>query len=116
MSNNSAISLSPSAVQKIFALMEQEGNLDLKLRIYIRGGGCSGFEYKFSFEQQPAEDDECIVQNLDNMKVALLVDPVSMQFLRGAVIDYKEDIQGPTFIVNNPNAKTTCGCGSSFSI
>lgn len=111
------IQVSQQAAQKIFALMQEEGNLDLKLRIYIQGGGCSGFEYGFSFEEASAEDDYHLLVNVPEGIVTILVDSLSLPYLQGAEVDYRHDINGEQFIVrNNPNAKTTCGCGSSFSV
>ena len=96
---------------KVKRLIEEENNPALKLRIYVTGGGCSGFQYGFSFDEEQAEDDIAV----NNDGVTLLVDPMSVQYLMGAEIDYKEDLQGAQFIIRNPNAQTTCGCGSSFS-
>jgi iron-sulfur cluster insertion protein len=106
------ILLTDNAARKIRDLMRQEGNEGLMLRVYIQGGGCSGFEYGFSFETTSGEDDTVT----ENSGVKLLVDPLSFQYLMGASIDYKEDLQGARFVVQNPNASTTCGCGSSFSV
>jgi iron-sulfur cluster insertion protein len=89
----------------------QEDNPNLKLRVFVSGGGCSGFQYGFTFDEKIEEGDFCI----ENRGVQLLVDPMSAQYLMGAEIDYKEDLQGAQFVIRNPNAKTTCGCGSSFS-
>ena len=101
-----------NAARKVRALIEEENNPQLKLRVFVSGGGCSGFQYGFDFDENVAEDDTEIV----NEGVSLLVDPMSFQYLMGATIDYVEDLQGSRFVINNPNAKTTCGCGSSFSI
>ncbi len=101
-----------NAARKVKALIEEENNPQLKLRVYVSGGGCSGFQYGFDFDENVAEDDTEIV----NEGVSLLVDPMSFQYLMGATIDYVEDLQGSRFVITNPNAKTTCGCGSSFSI
>ncbi len=101
-----------NAARKVKALIEEENNPQLKLRVFVSGGGCSGFQYGFDFDENVAEDDTEIV----NEGVSLLVDPMSFQYLMGATIDYVEDLQGSRFVINNPNAKTTCGCGSSFSI
>ncbi len=90
----------------------EEANPDLKLRVYIIGGGCSGFQYGFAFEEE-VEDGDFV---MDNDGVQLMVDPMSFPYLMGSTVDYKEDLQGSRFVINNPNAKTTCGCGSSFSI
>lgn len=101
-----------AAATKVRNLLEEEGNPDLKLRVYVTGGGCSGFQYGFSFDEEQAEDDTVIT----NQSVNLLVDPMSYQYLVGATVDYTEGLKGAQFVVNNPNAETTCGCGSSFSI
>ncbi len=102
----------PSAAQKVRALMEQEDNPDLMLRVYVTGGGCSGFQYGFSFEEQEGEGDTRIERD----GVTLLVDPMSFQYLQGAEVDYIDDLEGARFVIRNPNAATTCGCGSSFSV
>ncbi|HEX6997298.1 MAG TPA: iron-sulfur cluster insertion protein ErpA [Gammaproteobacteria bacterium] len=101
-----------AAARKVGELIEREGNADLKLRVYIQGGGCSGFQYGFTFDEEIQEGDTEIV----NGGVTLLVDPMSVQYLMGAEIDYREDLSGAQFIIRNPNATTTCGCGSSFSV
>jgi len=101
-----------SAANKVKALIEEEKNPNLKLRVYVTGGGCSGFQYGFTFDENVADDDT----EVENAGVTLVVDPMSFQYLQGAEIDYKEDLSGAQFMINNPNAKTTCGCGSSFSI
>ncbi len=101
-----------AAASKVKQLIDDEGNPNLKLRVYIQGGGCSGFQYGFTFDEEEGEGDTRIVSN----DVVMLVDPMSMQYLTGAEIDYKEDLQGAQFIVKNPNATTTCGCGSSFGV
>ncbi|MFU8765276.1 MAG: iron-sulfur cluster insertion protein ErpA [Haliea sp.] len=93
-------------------LVEEEQNPSLKLRVYITGGGCSGFQYGFSFEDSAAEDDTVI----EREGIAVLVDPMSFQYLVGSEVDYTEGLEGSRFIINNPNAATTCGCGASFSI
>lgn len=103
---------SDSAVAKVKELVEEEGNPDLKLRVFVTGGGCSGFQYGFSFDDSQQEDDTAIERD----GVTLLVDPMSYQYLVGATIDYQEGLQGSQFVVQNPNATSTCGCGSSFSI
>lgn len=100
-----------AAAGKVAKLIEDEGNPNLMLRIYIQGGGCSGFQYGFTFDETVKEGDEEIVTD----GVTLLVDPMSMQYLMGAEIDYSEGLQGSQFVIRNPNATTTCGCGSSFS-
>ncbi len=101
-----------NAVNKVKALIEEEGNPDLKLRVFITGGGCSGFQYGFTFDEIINEDD--LVIEKDNVK--LLVDSMSYQYLVGAEIDYVDSFEGSQFTIKNPNATTTCGCGSSFSI
>ena len=92
--------------------MDAEGNPELKLRVFITGGGCSGFSYGFTFDEDVAEDDAIVQRN----GVTLLVDPLSYQYLAGAEVDYKEDLQGAQFLIANPNASATCGCGNSFAI
>jgi iron-sulfur cluster insertion protein len=101
-----------AAARKVQELILEERNPDLKLRVYISGGGCSGFQYGFSFDEERAEDDIAI----ENDGVTLLVDPLSFQYLTGAEVDYSESLQGAQFVIRNPNASTTCGCGSSFSV
>jgi iron-sulfur cluster insertion protein len=93
-------------------LIQEEGSDSLALRVYIQGGGCSGFQYGFEFDENRAEDDVAV----DTDGVSLLVDPLSLQYLMGAEVDYSESLQGAQFVIRNPNAKTTCGCGSSFSM
>lgn len=110
--NPTGINLTANAVRKVRQLVEEEGNEALKLRVYITGGGCSGFQYGFSFEEEAAEDDTVIEED----GVTLLVDPMSWQYLVGSAVDYTEGLAGSRFVVNNPNATTTCGCGASFSI
>jgi iron-sulfur cluster insertion protein len=100
-----------AAASKVAQLIADEGNPDLMLRVYIQGGGCSGFQYGFTFEENVNEGDEEIVTD----GVKLLVDPMSLQYLMGAEIDFTEGLQGAQFVIRNPNATTTCGCGSSFS-
>ncbi len=100
-----------AAAGKVAQLIAEEGNPALKLRVYIRGGGCSGFQYGFEFDEAQAEDDLALQRD----GVTLLVDPLSLQYLMGAEVDYRESLQGSQFVIRNPNAKTTCGCGSSFS-
>ncbi|WP_127470135.1 iron-sulfur cluster insertion protein ErpA [Thiomicrorhabdus aquaedulcis] len=101
-----------AAASKVSGLIEDEQNPNLKLRVYITGGGCSGFSYGFTFDETQ-NDDDTIVQKEG---VTLLVDSMSFQYLVGAKIDYLEDLQGARFVIENPNASTTCGCGSSFSV
>jgi iron-sulfur cluster insertion protein len=107
-----AISLTDAAAKKVKALIEEEGNSALCLRVYITGGGCSGFSYGFSFDEQIKEGDT--ISEKEGVK--LLVDSLSIQYLMGAQVDYSQGLQGSRFTVANPNATTTCGCGSSFSI
>lgn len=101
-----------AAAAKVSGLIEEEQNPNLKLRVYITGGGCSGFSYGFTFDEDQADDDTVVTKG----DVTLLVDPMSFQYLVGAKIDYLEDLQGARFVIENPNATTTCGCGSSFSV
>lgn len=100
-----------SAAAKVADLVAEEGNPELKLRVFVQGGGCSGFQYGFTFEEAVAEDDTA----LEKHGVTLLVDPMSFQYLQGAEIDYSEGVEGAQFVIKNPNATSTCGCGSSFS-
>jgi iron-sulfur cluster insertion protein len=121
------------AAAKVWELIREEGNFNLKLRVYVTGGGCSGFQYGFTFDESVAMDDTIISKSIKkplhdekegddgsegegSVSVELLVDPLSLQYLMGAEIDYKEDIEGEQFIIRNPNAETTCGCGSSFTV
>ena len=100
-----------SAANKVKELVDEEGNPELKLRVFVQGGGCSGFQYGFTFDEIVNEDDTQMSKN----GVTLLIDAMSLQYLAGAEIDYKDDLQGAQFVNKNPNATTTCGCGSSFS-
>ena len=100
-----------SAVAKVKELIDEEGNPALKLRVFVQGGGCSGFQYGFTFDEDTNEDDTV----MEKGGVTLLIDAMSFQYLVGAEIDYKEDLQGAQFVIKNPNASSTCGCGSSFS-
>lgn len=100
-----------SAADKVKAILVEEGNLNMKLRVYVTGGGCSGFQYGFAFDEKAAEDDTIVSRN----GVDMIVDPMSYQYLVGAEIDYQEGLEGSRFIIRNPNATSTCGCGSSFS-
>ena len=106
------VTITDSALEKIADLLAEENNPNLKLRTFVQGGGCSGFQYGFTFDESTNEDDFLIERGT----VKLLIDAMSMQYLQGAEIDYKEDIMGSQFSIRNPNAQTTCGCGSSFSI
>lgn len=108
----SALNVTNSAVDKVKTLVEEEGNPDLKLRVYVTGGGCSGFQYGFTFDEAVAEDDT----RVERQGVTVVVDSLSFQYLAGAELDYSEGLEGSRFVVNNPNAATTCGCGASFSI
>lgn len=101
-----------AAAAKVRELINEEGNQALALRVYIQGGGCSGFQYGFEFDENRADDDVAV----DTDQVTLLVDPLSLQYLMGSEVDYTESLQGAQFVIRNPNAKTTCGCGSSFSM
>jgi iron-sulfur cluster insertion protein len=100
-----------SAANKVKELIVEEGNPELKLRVFVTGGGCSGFQYGFTFDEVTNEDDTIMEKN----GVTLLIDPMSFQYLVGAEIDYSEGLQGSQFVIKNPNATSTCGCGSSFS-
>ncbi len=106
------VTISPSAVNKVRELVDEEENPDLKFRVYVTGGGCSGFQYGFSFEEEAAEDDT----RIEREGVTLIIDPMSYPYLIGSVVDYEEGLQGARFTIKNPNASSTCGCGASFSI
>jgi iron-sulfur cluster insertion protein len=106
-----ALVLTEAAVSKVAALVADECNDELKLRVFVTGGGCSGFQYGFTFDEIVADDDTVVEQD----GVTALVDPMSYQYLVGAEVDYREGLEGSRFIINNPNAETTCGCGASFS-
>ena len=101
-----------AAAAKVTTLIEEEGNPDLMLRIYIQGGGCSGFQYGFTFDEEVKDGDTKVITD----GVTLLIDPMSLQYLSGAEVDYTEGLQGAQFVIRNPNASTTCGCGSSFGV
>ncbi len=101
-----------AAAIKVSELIQEEDNPDLMLRVFVAGGGCSGFQYGFTFDDSTEEGDSSV----ENQGVTLVVDPMSVQYLMGAEIDYKEDLQGAQFVIRNPNATTTCGCGSSFTV
>ena len=107
----SPIVFTDSAAEKVAQLIEEEGNADLKLRVFVQGGGCSGFQYGFTFDEIKNDDDTVMEKN----GVQLLIDSMSYQYLVGAEIDYKDDLEGAQFVIKNPNATSTCGCGSSFS-
>jgi iron-sulfur cluster insertion protein len=106
------IEITDNAILKIADLLAEENNPKLKLRTFVQGGGCSGFQYGFTFDEEQNEDDF----EVQRLGVTVLVDSMSMQYLQGATIDYKEDLNGSNFSIKNPNAETTCGCGSSFSV
>ncbi|MBW7982033.1 iron-sulfur cluster insertion protein ErpA [Enterobacillus tribolii] len=114
MSEETALPLqfTDAAASKVKHLIADEENPDLKLRVYITGGGCSGFQYGFTFDDKVNDGD----MTIEKQGVTLVVDPMSLQYLVGGSVDYTEGLEGSRFVVNNPNAKTTCGCGSSFSI
>lgn len=101
-----------AAASKVSELIQEESNPDLMLRVFVAGGGCSGFQYGFTFDEKKEDGDSSV----ENQGVTLVVDPMSVQYLMGAEIDYKEDLQGAQFVIRNPNATTTCGCGSSFTV
>lgn len=107
-----SIAFSDQAANKVKRLIDEEENEQLKLRVFVTGGGCSGFEYGFTFDEDVEEDDT----EIQNGTVSLVVDALSYQYLVGAQVDFLEDLQGSRFVVTNPNANTTCGCGNSFSI
>lgn len=107
-----ALILSEQAIAKVRNLVEEEANDELKLRVFVTGGGCAGFSYGFTFDEIVAEDDT----RVETGGVTALVDPMSYQYLAGSEVDYVEGLEGSRFIIKNPNADTTCGCGSSFSV
>lgn len=107
-----ALEFTQAAALKVKSLIEQEDNTDLSLRVYVTGGGCSGFQYGFAFDENTEDGDT----QVENCGVRLLVDPMSYQYLNGAEIDYTEGLEGEQFVIRNPNAQTTCGCGSSFAV
>lgn len=106
------VQISAEAAAKVSEFLQEEGNPNLLLRVFVTGGGCSGFQYGFSFDESQAEDDSLFVQH----GIKIVVDPLSYQYLIGATVEYEESIAGSRFSINNPNATTTCGCGSSFSV
>lgn len=106
------LDFTPQAAAKVAALIVEEGNPELKLRLYVTGGGCSGFSYGFAFDDQVNEDDTIVVTE----GVSLVVDAMSQQYLLGARVDFEDGLEGSRFVIHNPNAQTTCGCGSSFSV
>ncbi len=109
---NDMLAFTDSAAAKVRQLIEDEGNDKLMLRVFVQGGGCSGFQYGFTFDEEIQDGDTVV----ENSGVKLLIDPMSFQYLMGAEIDYTESLQGAQFVIRNPNATTTCGCGSSFSV
>ena len=112
MAPRKIVNLSDAAANKVRTLIREEENSNMKLRVFVSGGGCSGFEYGFTFDEDIEDDDT----RIDKEGVTLLIDALSYQYLAGSVVDYKEDLQGSRFTVENPNAITTCGCGNSFSL
>ncbi len=111
MATQAPMLFTDSAANKVKTLIEEEGNADLKLRVFVSGGGCSGFQYGFTFDEVTNEDDTVLNKN----GVQLLIDPMSLQYLVGAEIDYQDGLEGAQFVIKNPGATSTCGCGSSFS-
>lgn len=112
MSEQADMIFSEAAARKVAELVREEGDSSLQLRVYINGGGCSGFQYGFTFDNEAGDGDLCV----EREGVRMVVDPLSYQYLMGAEVDYQESLQGAQFVVRNPNASTTCGCGSSFAI
>ncbi len=110
--NPNELNLTDGAVKKILSLSEKQSEVKVNLRVYVTGGGCSGFQYGFSFDESIDEEDTCVSKEGAN----LIIDPLSLQYLLGSTVDYIEDLSGSKFIIKNPNAITTCGCGESFSI
>lgn len=110
--DSDALVFTDAAANKVKKLIAEEGNDNLKLRVFVTGGGCSGFQYGFTFDENVQDGDT----EVENDGVSILVDPMSYQYLVGAEVDYKEDLEGSMFVIRNPNATTTCGCGSSFSV
>jgi len=106
------IEITESAISKIADILAEENNPKVKLRTFVQGGGCSGFSYGFTLDEEQNEDDFVVEKSGMN----ILIDSMSMQYLQGAVIDYKEDLMSSSFVINNPNAQSTCGCGSSFAV
>lgn len=111
-STETSLVFTDAAANKARSLVEEEGNPALKLRVFVQGGGCSGFQYGFTFDENVNDGDHQVEKN----GVTLVIDPMSYEYLSGAEVDYKESLEGSMFVINNPNAVTTCGCGSSFSI
>lgn len=122
MTEQTTLVFTNNAALKVYELIREEGNSNLHLRVFITGGGCSGFKYGFTFDEKINGDDMVIEKEIDRssneaagVQVKLLIDSMSYQYLAGAEIDYREDVEGARFVIRNPNAQTTCGCGSSFS-
>ena len=120
-STNLSINFTDACAKKVYSLIKEENADNLNLRVYITGGGCSGFQYGFMFDEIIQEDDWIVEKEVEGDNgsggvVKLIVDSISYQYLKGADIDYREDVAGSQFVIRNPNAKTTCGCGSSFSV
>ena len=117
--NSDLLVFTEAAANKVKTLIEEEKNDSLKLRVFVSGGGCSGFQYGFTFDETINSDDSVIEKYVDSsdqqIQIQLVVDALSLQYLKGAEIDYRENLEGAQFVIRNPNAKTTCGCGSSFS-
>lgn len=107
-----SLEITDKAVAKVQALLAEEGNPALRLRVFVTGGGCAGFQYGFTFDELVADDDTVVEKD----GIAVLVDSLSIQYLAGSVVDYTEGLEGSRFVIRNPNAATTCGCGSSFSV
>ncbi|MGH8446456.1 MAG: iron-sulfur cluster insertion protein ErpA [Solimonas sp.] len=112
VADEATVVFTESAANKVRELLNEEDDHEQMLRVFVTGGGCSGFQYGFKFEKNQEDDDTVVVKN----GVTLLVDPMSVQYLGGAEIDYKESVEGAQFVIRNPNASTTCGCGNSFSV
>lgn len=110
------VNITDNAVNRIYELIAEEGNFSLKLRIFVQGGGCSGFKYGFTFDEDQNEDDFSWIQEANGNKVSFLIDSMSIQYLNGATVDFTEDLNGTQFVIKNPNVSTSCGCGSSFSV
>jgi iron-sulfur cluster insertion protein len=106
-----ALVFTDAAAEKVKRLIDEEGNPNLKLRVFVQGGGCSGFQYGFTFDEEAGDDDT----RMEKGGVVLLIDPMSLQYLAGAEIDYQQSVEGEQFVIKNPSATSTCGCGSSFS-
>lgn len=106
------LNITPAAVQKVSSLVEEEANPELMLRVFVTGGGCAGFQYGFTFDEEPADDDTII----NKEGIRFVIDSLSVQYLAGSTVGYTESLEGSRFVIENPAADTTCGCGSSFSI